>query len=129
MNNRGFTLIELLVVIVLLALIMSFALPNISKLTENNNKTKYATMEKILLEYQKVYFEDTKLDYVGLHELCFIDGVDDNEEDYTYETGLTTIDRSCKGYVDVKNRKAYIKCPNYETQGIDEDKANYCIED
>ena len=126
MNNKGFTLIELLAVIVLLALIMSFAFPSINRFKTSTNTTKYQTMENVMLEYQKAYFDGTNKEYIKLSELCYMSDTDNNDNTYSYETGLSSLDSSCKGYVDVINKKAYLKCNDYETQNYDENIGDTC---
>lgn len=54
-NNKAFTLIELMVVISLLAIILAFALPNISSTLERNKKDQMINDAKDMVEKAKNY--------------------------------------------------------------------------
>ena len=53
-NNKGFTLIELMVVISLLAIILAFALPNISSTLERNKKDQMINDAKDMVDKAKI---------------------------------------------------------------------------
>lgn len=109
MNKKGFTLIELLATMALMTIIMSFAIPSILGMMNDNKKEKYQAYERSSVEYAKAYFED-ETTVVGLSALR--------------EHGLTFTEE-CTGYVSMREKKAYIKCGDeYETEGYDENKAS-----
>lgn len=110
-NNLGFTLVELLAVIVIMGLIMSLSFPSIMRMIEGNDRKKYESYEKSMVEYAKAYYDEDTSNYVGLSELK--------------NQGLTGIDEICVGYVDLNNYKAYLKCDDhYETNNFDINKAS-----
>lgn len=53
-NNKAFTLIELMVVISLLAIILAFALPNISSTLERNKKDQMINDAKDMVDKAKI---------------------------------------------------------------------------
>lgn len=55
MNSKGFTLVELLAVIVILAIILSIAVPTITNIIDNSNQEAYVSNEKMIVKAAKTY--------------------------------------------------------------------------
>lgn len=98
-NNKAFTLIELMVVISLLAIILAFALPNISSTLERNKKDQMINDAKDMVDKAKIS------DCIKNDEKCFLKDIDLKEEIKTspfgdeYDRGSSYVVR----YEDVKN--------------------------
>ncbi len=60
LNNKGFTLVELLAVVVILVIIMTIALPNISSSIERSQDKKDAAMEKVIKSAGELYISKHK---------------------------------------------------------------------
>lgn len=58
LNNKGFTLVELLGVIVLLAIVMTIAVPSIMTVSKNIKKNMLETKIDLILEDAKLYGQD-----------------------------------------------------------------------
>lgn len=76
-NNKAFTLIELMVVISLLAIILAFALPNISSTLERNKKDQMINDAKDMVNKAKISdcIKNTESEYK-----CFLKDIDPKEE-------------------------------------------------
>lgn len=76
-NNKAFTLIELMVVISLLAIILAFALPNISSTLERNKKDQMINDAKDMVDKAKISdcIKNAKSEYK-----CFLKDIDPKEE-------------------------------------------------
>ena len=76
-NNKAFTLIELMVVISLLAIILAFALPNISSTLERNKKDQMINDAKDMVDKAKISdcIKNTESKYK-----CFLKDIDPKEE-------------------------------------------------
>lgn len=76
-NNKAFTLIELMVVISLLAIILAFALPNISSTLERNKKDQMINDAKDMVDKAKISdcIKNTKSE-----NKCFLKDIDPKEE-------------------------------------------------
>ena len=76
-NNKAFTLIELMVVISLLAIILAFALPNISSTLERNKKDLMINEAKEMDDKAKISdcIKNTESKYK-----CFLKDIDPKEE-------------------------------------------------
>ena len=76
-NNKAFTLIELMVVISLLAIILAFALPNISSTLERNKKDQMINDAKDMVDKAKISdcIKNTESEYK-----CFLKDIDPKEE-------------------------------------------------
>lgn len=100
-NNKAFTLIELMVVISLLAIILAFALPNISSTLERNKKDQMINDAKDMVDKAKIS------DCIKNDEKCFLKDIDPKEEIKTspfgnkYDRGSSYVVRS--GSEDVEN--------------------------
>ena len=55
MRKNGFTLIEMIVVIVLIGVVLVIAIPNVIKLSQNQDKEKFNTQFKLFGEAAKLY--------------------------------------------------------------------------
>ena len=66
-NNKGFTLVELLAVIVILAIIMAFAMPNIYKVINKNKENNYEQLKETIVSATKTYISDYRYD-ISLNE-------------------------------------------------------------
>ena len=73
-NNKAFTLIELMVVISLLAIILAFALPNISSTLERNKKDQMINDAKDMVDKAKIS------DCIKNAEKCSLEDIDPKEE-------------------------------------------------
>lgn len=60
LNNKGFTLVELLAVVVILVVIMTIALPNISSSIERNKKKQNEALEKVIISAAELYVSDNR---------------------------------------------------------------------
>lgn len=76
-NNKAFTLIELMVVISLLAIILVFALPNISSTLERNKKDQMINDAKDMVEKAKNYI---LMGNQCLENKCFLNNIDSKKE-------------------------------------------------
>lgn len=133
-NNKAFTLIELMVVISLLAIILAFALPNISSTLERNKKDQMINDAKDMVDKAKIS------DCIKNDEKCFLKDIDPKEEIKTspfgnkYDRGSSYVVRS--GSEDVENAvitytynvylkvKDNIMCIGSEDEPIDISKFN-----
>ena len=66
LNNKGFTLVEVLAVLVILVVIMSIAIPNISSSVERSKSKQDDARKKILISAAELYVADNK-NYVYIH--------------------------------------------------------------
>lgn len=78
MNNKGFTLVEVLAVLVILVVIMSIAIPNISSSLERNKGKQDNARIDILKAYAELYVSDNKntiYDHLGTEGIdqCYIE--------------------------------------------------------
>ena len=98
MNRNGFTLAEMLTVIVIMTLVILISLPSLKTLFEKNNKEKYASYEKMMIEYAKA------------------SNIKDNTTIPLDELGdlKKNMDSECTGYVTITNGayKAHLTCGN-----------------
>lgn len=76
-NNKAFTLIELMVVISLLAIILAFALPNISSTLERNKKDQMINDAKDMVDKAKI---SDCIKNVENEYKCFLKDIDPKEE-------------------------------------------------
>ena len=60
LNNKGFTLVEVLAVLVILVVIMSIAIPNISSSLERSKSKQDDARKKILISAAELYVADNK---------------------------------------------------------------------
>lgn len=103
-NNKAFTLIELMVVISLLAIILAFALPNISSTLERNKKDQMINDAKDMVDKAKI---SDCIKNVEKEYKCFLKDIDPKEEIKTspfgnkYDRGSSYVVRS--GSEDVEN--------------------------
>ena len=56
-NKKGFTLVELLAILILLAIILSIAIPKIAEIIEDSQKSAYANDVKTIVEAVKLQYE------------------------------------------------------------------------
>ncbi len=72
MNKKGFTLIELLATIVLLAIIVSIAIPAVSSIIGKNKKNSCTNIKNNIIRAAQLYVSDNKynLDWVCNEEGC-----------------------------------------------------------
>lgn len=64
LNNKGFTLVELLGVIVLLAIVITIAVPSIQGITKKVKQNMLETKMKLILEEAKMYGQDHMADII-----------------------------------------------------------------
>lgn len=76
-NNKAFTLIELMVVISLLAIILAFALPNISSTLERNKKDQMINDAKDMVDKAKI---SDCIKNTESENKCFLKDIDPKEE-------------------------------------------------
>lgn len=76
-NNKAFTLIELMVVISLLAIILAFALPNISSTLERNKKDQMINDAKDMVDKAKI---SDCIKNTESENICFLKDIDPKEE-------------------------------------------------
>ncbi len=76
-NNKAFTLIELMVVISLLAIILAFALPNISSTLERNKKDQMINDAKDMVDKAKI---SDCIKNAESENICFLKDIDPKEE-------------------------------------------------
>ena len=76
-NNKAFTLIELMVVISLLAIILAFALPNISSTLERNKKDQMINDAKDMVDKAKI---SDCIKNTESENQCFLKDIDPKEE-------------------------------------------------
>jgi prepilin-type N-terminal cleavage/methylation domain len=69
MNRKGFTLVELISVLVVLALIVLVAFPNILKAIQNTDSVMNEATKELLLANSKSYFQDN-FDYNETKSEC-----------------------------------------------------------
>lgn len=60
LNKKGFTLIELLVVLVILAIIMSIAIPSITSTIERNKDKQRKNLQDLAISAGELYFDNHK---------------------------------------------------------------------
>ena len=60
LNNKGFTLVEVLAVLVILVVIMSIAIPNISSSLERSKSKQDDARKKVLISAAELYVADNK---------------------------------------------------------------------
>ncbi len=58
LNNKGFTLVEVLAVLVILVVIMTIAIPNISSSLERSKSKQNAAKKEMLESYAELYISD-----------------------------------------------------------------------
>lgn len=136
-NNKAFTLIELMVVISLLAIILAFALPNISSTLERNKKDQMINDAKDMVDKAKI---SDCIKNVEEEYKCFLKDIDPKEEiktspfgneydrdsSYVYVIRTKTEENEViiytyKVYLKVKNN---IMCIESEGKAIDISKFN-----
>ncbi len=94
MKRNGFTLVELLAVIVLLALLMTIAVPNVFKLNTKVKKKAYATKIDLIEQAADSYGQSnlsmirtgTSIDDSTVHTLCTFEYEDDEIVSVLYES-------------------------------------------
>lgn len=105
-NNKAFTLIELMVVISLLAIILAFALPNISSTLERNKKDQMINDAKDMVDKAKI---SDCIKNVEKEYKCFLKDIDPREEIKTspfgkkYDRGSSYVEVVRSGPEDVEN--------------------------
>ena len=125
-KSKGFTLVELLAVIVVLAIILAVAIPQILKLVEKSKKDAFNVSESMLVKAAR--------DYAALGELELPKVVDGKVVlNYTTLTGKNKINQifdpktneECSGIVtiikEVNNKYSYIpnlSCTSYQSVGV-----------
>ena len=124
-KNNGFTLVELLAVIVVLAIILAIAIPQVLKLTEKAKSDAFLVNEKMLVKAARDYAALGNVDLptvIGLTaEVSYADlkGVNGMNEIYDQKSG-----DECSGYVTIKlvatNKYEYLpnlSCTSYQSAG------------
>lgn len=71
LNNKGFTLVEVLAVLVILVVIMSIAVPNISSSLERSKAKQDDARKEVLKSYAELYIVDYK-NSITTSEPCYI---------------------------------------------------------
>lgn len=63
LNKKGFTLVELLVVLVILAVIMSIAIPSVTSSIERSKQKEYDAKVKLIVSAAELYFDKHRNTY------------------------------------------------------------------
>lgn len=115
LNNKGFTLVELLAVVVILVIIMTVALPNISSSIERSQNKQDAAMEKVIISAGELYVSKhkasikNKISSVGN---CFIFIEDLTSEGYLSSEDVSDYIGNCLSYDGANLTYMDIECDN-----------------
>lgn len=128
LNNKGFTLVELLAVVVILVIIMSIALPNISSSIERSNAKQDTAMIDVIESAGGLYVSNHKAEINKNHPgivngsgLCYI------KVSQLKEDGYFT-DKDVEGYSD--KCLAYYGKNTFEYSGVNCDsvsETDFCV--
>jgi len=88
MDKKGFTLVELLAVILLIALIASFALPQLVTQFSNNSAKLSGKQEQMIIDAAKIYVDSHRASYMGTSCLSLEKLVKANMLDETFIKNL-----------------------------------------
>ena len=72
MNKKGFTLVELLVVLVLLAVIMSIAIPSVTSSMERSKQKQKDAKIELIVSAAEIYFDRNKEKCVNGTGDCYV---------------------------------------------------------
>lgn len=118
MNKKGFTLVELLAVIVILAILILLAFPNVIKIMNNAKKSAYQIEEKTMIKAAQNYISEEFLSVINADKITLEELVSKK-----YFSPIKGKDgKICTGYVsfsgDVDNPSLYscLSCSDYETE-------------
>ncbi len=95
LNNKGFTLVELLAVVVILVILMSIAIPNISSSIERSNQKKDSAMQKVIISAGELYVSKHK---GSISNNCIITIKNLTDENYLNEDDVEDYNSSCLAY-------------------------------
>ena len=101
LNNKGFTLVELLAVVVILVIIMTVALPNISSSIERSQNKQDAAMEKVIISAGELYVSKHKASIknkLSTISSCSISVQDLTSENYLSSEDVSNYSSSCLNY-------------------------------
>ena len=111
-NKKGFTLIELLGVVMLLAILLIIAIPQVIKLMTAQSNEKYETHMKLVKSALDVYTVKYKGDFDNYPDANIYRISIDNLDDL-----MVSDDIECLGYIDLTKKKGntykydyYLKC-------------------
>ena len=115
-NNKAFTLIELLAVIVILAIVLAIAIPSISSVIDNSEKSSFVSSTKLLINAVKIkLLEDETFDITTINKsnLKSILNIDDEN----YSSISFRYDINGKIYANIEGQGKWanlVTCGNYE---------------
>ncbi len=75
MNNKGFTLVELLAVLVILSLLITIAVPSVSRIMLSINESMYCEKVSNLESAARLYAEDNYMDKISVNEKVIVESV------------------------------------------------------
>ena len=120
MNNKGFTLVELLAVIVILAIVLAIAIPSISNIINNSEKSSFVSSTKLLIKAVQIKlledetFDITTINKSNMKTLLNISGDNYSSVSFRY-------DNNGKIYANIEGADKwsnYVSCGNYENISI-----------
>ena len=116
LNRKGFTLVEVLAVIVILAVIMAIAIPNITSLIEKNKQDNYNTTIESIKNAAQTYLSDYRYEIKLQKEPCqnnYKNVLKINTTSLTSDSKMPIKELIDRGYLKAK------KIKNTEGQNLD----------
>lgn len=116
MNRKGFTLVELLVVLVILAVIMSIAIPSVTSSIERSKQKQHDSKIELLESAAEIYVDRHKNSITSNSIVTVKDILDDNLLTKTQAKDPLNESRTVCGYFSLADREWKDICINSGTK-------------